>query len=818
MLKNYFKIALRNLIRNKSYTLINILGISLGISTAMVIYTVLANETTFDSFHSKASNTYRIVQHNHTADGTQFWNTTAYPLAEALRQDFPQLEVTQTAGPVSSKIASGDKFATTRFEENKVLFADKHFLSVFDFEGAFPDKNLWIAGNRLSAFDPPNAVVLTQAAADRYFKGKFSRHEEIVGKTLKFNDQDDLLITGVIKDLPANTSLSFDLLISYAFFKVHNEDQASSWSGNHQGTTFVVLPKALSKAGFKEALPSFKEKYLSPKEQARIEYVLQPLNEVHTNTLYGSSPGSYVVGQEILKGLMWLALFIVLIACVNYINLATAQSLKRTREVGVRKVLGATRTQLFFQYMAEVFLITLAASILAVFIGEWAINLVNRQISFTHFNYVVNQDFLLFGIGILIGVTLISGAYPSLVLSKQPPVRVLRNEVVSASAKRGFSMRQLLIVFQFSTAQLLIAGTIIVASQMHYFRNADLGYQKEAVLTVPIPDSDANKKEAFRQLLKQRPEIERISFSSGAPTPYDRQYGTSFRLSHEPVEMMREAEMKMVDQDYRVVYDLKLLAGNWVRDTKDTDGFNGFVVNESLARMLGMTPADLIGKQLSINEGEAPIIGVVKDFNNNGFQDKISPCVLLYWGPGFLDEASIKIAPHTTAGPEVKSAMAVIEDSWKAIYPEEVFTFEFISEGLERHFRVEKFIYKAFQIAAGMSVFIGCLGLYGLVSFVAVQRKKEVGIRKVLGASITNILKLLSWDFVKLVSIAVMIATPISWYLMHQWLQDFAYRIALEWWYFLAAGALTLFIAMCTVSYQALKTARANPVKNLRTE
>jgi putative ABC transport system permease protein len=816
MWKNYFKIAIRNLLRNRVYTLINILGITLGISAAVVIYVILSNEANFDSFHTKAPNTYRIVQHNHTADGMQFWNTTAYPLADALRQDFPGLTVTQAAGPVSSVLSAESGSAIRRFEEDKVLFADEHYLSVFDFEDIFPGESFWIAGNPATAFAHPNSVVLTQSAAERYFTNDVSRQKEVVGKTLRINDNDILVITGVIKDLPPNTSLSFDVLIPFEYFKTKNEFQATNWSGNYQGTTFVVLPEHTNPIDFQDALTSVKKKHLSPEDNKRIEYVLQPLDEVHTNTLYGSSPGSYVVGKEVLIGLLSLALFIVIIACINYVNLATAQSLKRTREVGVRKVLGASAKQLFVQYMSEAFLITLLASIVSFFIAGLAIDFINRELSFVHFNLSFDRNFLLFGIVVLLSITVISGCYPSLALSKQPPAHVLKNRV--APSKRGFSIRQLLIVFQFSIAQLLIAATIIVASQMHFFRSKDLGYNKEAVLTVNIPDSDADKKEAFRQRLKQRPEIEYISFSSGAPTPYSRQYGTRFRLPYEPVEMMREAEMKMVDPEYMAVYGLKMAAGSWVTGANKTEGFNGLVVNEALARMLVEDPEELIGKQLTINEGEAPVIGVVKDFHNNGLQDAITPCVFLYWGPGFLDEASILLADHAIENTDLKMALNVIKTSWKEVYPEEIFAFEFLNESLEQHYRVENLIYKAFRIASGIAIFIGCLGLYGLVSFVVVQRTKEVGIRKLLGASLINILQLLSLDFIKLVYVAVLIATPLAWYFMHHWLQDFTYRISLEWWHFLGAGALTMGIALCTVGYQALRVAKANPVKNLRTE
>lgn len=815
MLKNYFIIALRNLQRYRLYTVINVMGITLGFSAAVVIYIVLSAETKFDAFHSNTSNTYRIVHHNHTAEGTQYWNTTAYPLAEALQQEYPQATITQAVGPVSAIITVQEETKKKRFTEDKVLYADKQFLSVFDFKEAYPHQEPWLAGSPATAFDHPNAVVLTQTAANRYFSNAH-KPQELLGNTIQLNEKETLVVTGVIEDLPPNTSLSFDLLISYQFFKAHNEDQAKNWSGNHQGTTFVVLPEQVKQKDFERALASVEHEYLNESDQKRIEWVLQPLTHIHTDTLYGSSPGSYVISQDILRGLMILAVFLVLIACVNYINLATAQSLKRNREVGVRKVLGASRKQLFFQYMTETCLISLVAGVLSLYVAYWVIKLVNREITFTQFNFTIDSDFILFGMALLLVITFISGGYPALVLSRLAPVQVFNNK--STTAKSKISVRKLLIVFQFGTVQLLVAGTIVVASQMHYFRNKDLGYDKDTVLNVPFPNTDINKQEVFRQRLMQRPEIEQVSFSSGAPTPYGRQYGTSFRLSHEPEKMMREAEMKMIDPEYRSVYGLKMIAGSWITEVNKTENFSGFVVNEALVRMLGEEPDALIGKQLAINEGKAMVIGVVKDFHNNGLQESITPCVFLYFGNGFLDEVSIRLATQAADGPEGTRALEFIEVNWKALFPDDSFTFKFVKDDLEQHYMVENMVYKIFRIASGIAIFLGCLGLYGLVSFVAVQRTKEIGIRKVLGASLISILQLLSWDFIKLILLAVSVVTPLVWYLMQNWLQNFEYRISLEWWHFAGAGLLTMLIALCTVSFQAIKAAIANPVKSLRSE
>ncbi len=745
MWKNYLKSALRNLSKYRINTVINVLGIALGISGAIVVYTILRSETNFDAFHSRAADTYRIVQHNHTAEGTQYWNTTAYPLASAIREEFPDLGITQTEGPVSGMVSNAydNNF---RFEENKILFVDREYLSVFDFSKAFPSEGIWISGNPQTAFELPNSVVLTEKTAQKYFKGTVESIGDILGKELLLNDKDILTITGIVQDPPRNTSLSFDLLVSFEFFRIHNAYQANNWSGNYQGTTFIVLPDDQSPADFEGRLVSMQQKYLSPEENQRIEYVLQPLKDIHTETLYGSSPGSYTLSRGIINGLVVLAVFLLFIGCINFINLATAQSFRRSKEVGLRKVLGGNGNQIMLQFMAEAFFIVLMGFVLAILVSQLVIGQLNRLVSFVQFDFLVDLDFLLKGALLVVVIAIASGFYPALVLSNYAPVFALKNKL-GVAKENGFSARQLLIVFQFCIAQFLIAGTVIVALQMDFFRNKELGYNKENVLILPVPESNPDKMEVFRQNLLQSTAVDRVSFSSGAPTTYDRQYGTTYRLGHEPLEMRRETEMKMVDPEYMDVYKLDLVAGTWLGESNRTEMFNGFVVNESLLHSLGLYPEEAIGQKIIINEGEAPILGVVQDFHNNTLQEGISPCVFLYYGTGFLDQASILVSQKEDGEP-LANVLQTVGKSWKEVYPDGVFSAEFLDESLERYYQIENMVYLAFQVASGIAIFIGCLGLYGLVTLVSIQRTKELGIRKVLGATTIGLLKIVSWDFV----------------------------------------------------------------------
>jgi putative ABC transport system permease protein len=821
MFRSYFTIALRTLSRHRSYTLINVLGLALGITGSLVIYAAIRYETGFDAFHTQSARTYRVVQHNRTADGTQYWNTTAYPLAEALRHDFPEVRVTQTAGPVSRIISSEDEAGNiNRFEEDKVLFADPEYLRIFNFKGVYPggQRDLWLQGSPETAFQHPHSVVLTQRLAERYFRDAHVRNESLLGKTLMLNNKDVLTVTGVIRNPPANTSLLFEMLIPYAFFQQNNPYFAANWSGNYQGTTYVMLPDAYPAKELEKKIAAFQKKYLKPEDNRRIRYFLQPLREIHTETRYGSSPGSYVVSQTTLGALAGMAVFLVVIACVNFVNLSTAQAVKRSREVGVRKVLGGTREQLFRQFMGETLVITSLALLLSLLLTDLALRQLNQWLTLIHLQLSLDLRVVLFALALTLLVALLAGAYPSLVLSGYPPLLAIQRKMIR-NGRSGLSLRRALIVLQFGIAQVLIVGTLVMASQMEYFRKKDLGFRKEAIVNINVPNPQPDKLELLRQRLLQHPQIENVSFASGAPTTTNRSYGTGFRLHHEPEAMMREAEMKVVDLNYLPLYQLQLLAGTWLTEAnRKGDAFNGFVVNETLVRMLGLTPESAIGKTVIINEGEAPVIGVVRDFHNKSLQDKITPCLLFYWNSDFLDEAGIRLRANGERALNVHETLAYTEKTWKEIFPDGVYQYSFLDDYLARNYLVESLSFGAFQVFAAIAIFIGCLGLYGLVSFMAETRTREIGIRKVLGASVSSLVMLFSKEFAQLIILAFLLAAPLSWYLMNQWLQDFTYRIDIGADTFVLALALTLAVAALSVGYRAIKAALANPVKSLRVE
>ncbi|MHA4741851.1 ABC transporter permease [Dyadobacter sp. MSC1_007] len=819
MLINYLKISFRRLWTDKTSSTINILGLALGMTCCLVIYMFVRYELGFDSFHSASGRTYRIVEHSKKSDGVQHWPTTAYPLAEAIRQNIPGVKVTQTAGPLARIISSTDSKGTVhRFEESRLMFTDNQYLRTFDFQNIYP-KGIWLAGNAETAFSQTNSVVLTQKLAERYFAEYTGNFEQVVGKTLVLNNSDPLVVSAVIRNPPGNTNLLFDMLVNYQFFKNNNQYRANNWSGNYLGTTFVTLADGMDPKTFERQLASMKKKYMTKDDDNRISYFLQPLTEIHTEPLYEDFLGGYLVSRNILWGLTSLGAFLILIASFNFINLTTARALRRSKEVGVRKVVGSTQAQLFFQFIGETLMVASLAGIVALLTMGFVLKWLNSSLTIINLDLSPDMHVWLFSSAMVLIVAVSAGFYPAVVISRFRPVQALKNTV--STRRSGITLRQGLIVGQFCITYGLLVGTFVASGQMNLFQNMDLGFTKDAVITINGPRNQViSKMSAFRQQLLQNPSVREVSFSSGAPIT-NNHYGTNFRLKSEDKSMDRQAEMKVVDLKYESLFGLKLIAGKWLDQSnmlEDGSGFNGFVVNETMVKMLGLTPETAINKMITISEGEAPIIGVVKDFNNVSLQQAIMPCVMMCWNSDFYEQ--IHVAMHMTngawvnVGPTLKS----IEKTWKSIFPQDVYEYSFLNESLAKGYMVEQLVFDAFRIFAGISIFISCLGLFGLATFAAQQRTKEIGVRKVLGASVASIMSLLFSDFLKLVLVAIVIASPIAWYAMENWLQDFAYRIEMQWWIFVVAGLLAIGIALFTVSFQTLKAALMNPVKSLKTE
>jgi len=804
MLRNNFLLAWRNLIRNKSFSIINILGLSIGITCSLVITIFIRYELSFDHNHQKADQIYRVVQETKFAEDAEYWTTTAYPLAEAIRNDFAELPfVTQASGPVPRLFRVEDQAGNvTRFEENYVLFVDPYYAKVFDFH--------WLEGDPETALLKPASVVLTQSLARKYFNLETLQKESILGKHMMLNNKDELTVTGVVADAPGNTSLKFNMLIPYEFFKVNNAYYSSNWSGNYQGTTFLVLKEGQSTVTLEKQLSEWKNKYLKPEDDNRITYRLQALKKMHTDAKFGSSPQSYVMPEKMIYAGIGVAIFILVIACVNFINLATAQAANRAKEVGIRKVMGSSKAGLITQFLNENILLVGFTLVVSLALTQFAIDKINQILSIINLNLSLDWSVVL--IVLLIGclVILLACLYPAVVMASFRPVESLKLKF-SNQRTGGLSLRRSLIVFQFSIVQLFIMGTLVVAAQMDYFQNKYLGFSKEDPI-IMTNLNELEKTEVFRQKLLSNPAVKEVSFSSSGPmSDYNHHYGTSFRLPGQREEDGKSAEEKGADLNYLSFYKLELLAGRNFSSLKEN--FDEFIVNEKVIKAMGWTPEQAIGQKLVINEGTATIVGVIKDFHNNSLQDEITPCILLN-SSNWLERSNIKLQHRTN----LSETLLFIENTWKELYPEGIYSYSFLDDALAKNYALEQLVFKGFMTFSMLTIIIGCLGLYGLLSYVTIRKTKEVGIRKVLGASIIQIVELFSREFIILIVLAFLIAAPLSYYFMNQWLQDFAYRIEISWWMFALGALLAVVIALFTVSYQSIKAALANPVDSLRNE
>ena len=805
MFKNYFKTAIRNLKRYKGYAFINILGLAVGIAACLLIFLVIQFETSFDRFHSKEKNIYRVVSEFNTPDGKSHSSGVPFPVGPALRLDFPQLKkvgsILARENEMITVPQEGNQAPKKFKEERGILFAEPEFFQIFDFP--------LLTGDTKTALIEPNSALISKETATRYF----GDWKTAMGKTIVFDNKVNLKVTGILSDVHHNTDFPLKVVGSYATLKTMNvkrnlDDWVSTFS---QAYTFIILPPELTRQKFDNLLVGFTKKH-KPAEYAKDGVILQPLKEMHFDERFGNYNGR-TFSKDLITALMLIGAFLLLIACVNFINLATAQAVNRSKEVGVRKVMGSNRTQLAVQFMSETILITLIATIVAVGLAALTLPLLRSLLQVPIRMQLFNNPLVvLFLLAVALIVSLLSGTYPSFILSRFNPITALKTKV-SSKMVGGISLRRGLVVLQFTIAHTLIIGTLIVVNQMDYFRNASLGFEKESILTVAVPSDSVStsKQGAMRNQLLQDPNIKSVTFSYASPSDNGNWY-SDFKFDHSPKNTEFSANLKWSDPEYFKTYGLQFVAG---RPYYPSDTVREFVVNETLTKKLGLkSPQEIIGKQLDFWDKSfvGPVVGVVKDFHVNSLRDPLSAVVMSTW-KNLYQTIGIKIA----AG-DPKPTMASIEKLWNATYPEYVYESQFLDQKIETFYKQENQLSQLYKIFAAIAIFISCLGLYGLVSFMAVQRTKEVGIRKVLGASAGRIVLLFSREFTFLIGIAFIIATPVAYYFMKQWLQNFTYRINLGAGIFLVAVLFSIVIAWLTVGWRAIRAARANPVKSLRTE
>jgi len=819
MFKNYFKTAFRSLTRNRNYTIVNIAGLAVGIAVCMIIFVIIQFQTSFDEFHLKKDRIYRVLTESHQADAgnISYAKNVPFPMPEGLKTAFPQLEqITPVYASHNDELQVLDGIGTSvkNFKEQSgVFYTSPSFFKMFDFP--------LLAGSYESLKDPKN-VLLTKEIAETYF----GDWKTAMGKTIKqtatysmgaalFSSPPlALKVSGILATIPTNTDFQLKLVIAWGTDFTGDKQYGFAqpdWNGTSADFgCYVLLPPNISVDNFNQQLRAYSRKVL-PADNKNSQ-IAQPLSAVH----YDAQVGNYsnkTISHELLNVVWLIAAFILLIACVNFINLSTAQAVNRAKEVGVRKVLGSNKSQLQIQFIVETFLIVTSAVLLAAVITILALPYVNRLLELSlSFNILNNPAIILFLLIVTIVVTALAGFYPSIVLSRFNPVNALKSKLTVNTAK-GISLRRGLVVFQFIIAQALIIGTLIIVKQMDYFMNQPLGFDKDAIVNVPFrPDSTGSElTDYLRQQLLQVNGVQAVSFSSNTPVEDDNNKFTTLKFDHAIKDEDFQAIVKFADNEYVPTYKLQLVAGRNVQPSGMT---REFLVNESFVKSLGLKPEDILNKEVSIwgDVIKCPAVGVVKDFNDRSLRQSVAPLIITTNGTMYR-QGSIKL---TTTN--ISSTMQAIKKIWQQTFPDYVYDYRFLDDKIESFYKQENQLSQLYKIFAAIAIFLSCLGLYGLASFMAVQRIKEVGIRKVLGATAGNIVYLFSKEFIMLIAIAFVIATPLASYFMDKWLQNYAYRIDISWWIFLVGGVAAIIIALVTISFQAIKAAMANPVKSLRTE
>ncbi len=808
MLQNYLKIAFRNIVRHKGYSVINIAGLSIGIAASLLLFLVLRYEFSYDKFQKNYNNIYQVVTEDKFAGQDLHYTVgVPYPALESFKANFPDLPFGALYASYGSQVTvlknTGAASGTGNpkyIEDNGVIYADENLFSVFDYN--------WLQGDRM-VLSKPNTAVLTTATAEKYFGG----WKEAVGKMLMIDNATTLRVEGIIETPPANTDFPLQLIGSFETFKKIDNPNGYTTDWGHITSNFQVftlLPSHVSPKTINNQLDAFSKKQYPPNNRVvSKQHFLHPLSEVHFDTRF-ENLGDHVISKTTLKVLAFIGLLIIVMACINFVNLSTAQAVGRSREVGVRKVLGSSRSQLFGQMMGETGLIVFISVLFAVGIAYLALPFVKHIVSIKEPLSMFDADTLVFLVVIFIVATFLSGLYPSMVLSGFRPALALKNKITSANVG-GISLRRALVVLQFGISQVLIIGTIIAISQMNFIKNDDIGFNKDAVYLIHSNSDSAllARQEAFKTAVLQIPGAKSISFASDVPSS-DNNSSTNFSFDMKPDEDFM-LYLKFADHEYFKTFGLTMLAG---RPFTKSDTMHEVVINETLVRRLGLkSPEDAIGKSLRIGRNSwLPVVGVMKDFKTNSLREQIKPLMISSLN-NFYSVTAVKL--HSS---DMQRAQAAIQKKWDEFFPEYANTSLFMDETIENFYAQEKQLSDLYKIFAGLAIFISCLGLYGLVSFLAVQKTKEVGIRKVLGASVGSIVYLFSREFTILIGFAFIIAAPVAWYVMSDWLNNFQFRVPLSAGVFILAIVISLFIAWITVGYKALQAALANPVKSIRSE
>jgi len=782
MIKNYFKIAWRNLLKHKSFSFINILGLAIGIAACMIIFLYVHNELTFDQYNAKADRIARITTTVKAPGSDLVMATSPAPLADALKRDYPEVEATVRLEPAPKVVKSNNEL----FREEQFYKTDQTIFSIFSFD--------FVEGSAASALKNPNSIVITKTIAKKYFGST-----PALGKTMICNEQ-NLLVTGIVKDRPPNSDIQINALLSTEYSK------SIPWLDDFAVYTFILFNRKPDLKNFENKLTDFSAKYIQPELNAQgannyeVKFELEPLTAVHfsqgklMDTPKGNKQFSYVFSL--------LAVFILIIALLNYINLSTAKSTERAKEVGIRKVSGALRFQLMRQFLFESFFLITIAWLLAIALVEICLPFFNKLFQTTLAIHWMQG--ILFSISVFVLTIVLAGLYPALVLSSFTPVKVLKGSWRHSG--KGVLLRKTITITQFAIAAALIMATTVIYNQMKFIQQKDLGFNKNQLLNIYLPRDSASQQSvnAFQDELRRRPEISDLTVGNGM-TEGGLTMGTTFVQSGgKKRELM--CNYYGIDPHFLNVFQIQLLEGRNLSDSFGTDKNEAFLVNEAFVKSMGWKSG--VGQPIEGFAHKGKVVGVVRNFYYRSLHNLVEPLILVY-----------NINPANTTTVKIKPAdLSVVKDIFKKNFPAIPPDYSFFDEIVDKRYEKDKITMSLFNNFTVLAIFVSCLGLYGLVALIAVQRTKEISIRKVLGATLGQLLALLTKDFMKLVLWALVIALPVAGFVMNKWLTTYAYHIPLKVWMFLIPVLLVIAIALIVISREIVKTALANPVKSLRTE
>ncbi|UII34928.1 ABC transporter permease [Fulvivirga ulvae] len=796
MIKNYLKIAVRNLLRFKTYTAINLAGMVMGLSIGILILIFVMDELSFDKFHSKRNNIYRVVTHM----GEKSMDQNGWAIGHKLRTEFPEVEaVVYTRNAYALQVNHNGK----KYDEN-MHFASEEFFRVFSFE--------MIQGSPERALEAPYSVVITESTRNRYFDT-----ENVVGKVLTIGDSIDFVVTGVVADVPSQSHIQFDMLLSFSTYEKLNPNftYSGGW-GNINVHNYVLLKEG---ANFASLSAKVRNIYMDNvgewlQKMGMILYVeLEPLNDVYLKSEVPNGFGPQgSISQVYLVAA--IAIFVILLACTNFVNLTTARAVYRAKEVGLRKVVGSSRSLVFWQFLSESFILTVGAFLLAMLIADMALPLFNSLMSKSYdFSDFFSAANLLCMLVLVLTVSILSGYYPAWVMSGYKPAQVLKGKL--QTGRKGVRLRRMLVVFQFVISAGLVLGTLIVLRQLDYMQDQDLGFNKEQVLVVDgTQASSANTFESFKHSVSSNAFVEQVTYANALPGKPGWAGQVAFPEGFPEGENV-VTEYMSIDEDYISTLRLELIAGrNFSKDSK-AELDEGVIINETAVKeMRWETPDKAIGKRITSPSGypEGTVIGVVKDYHGLGLQTKISPKVMDY-----NPDASRYFAIYFNTG-NTADMVSDIKNSWSNHFPGDNFEYFFLDQEFDRQYRAEQRLMKVLVIFAVLTIVIAGIGLLGLISFMIISKTKEIGVRKVLGAGVWNIAGMLSKEFLVLVIASNFIAIPLIWYAGNYWLEGFAYRMTLQPDIFIITFVITLGMTFITVSYKTIKAAMLDPVQTLRNE